>query len=158
MQASSVTISPETLRFNKMSPGKKAKLRRKNIIELIKSKPVGTPIRLREFAAVTLTKAENCQRVLRQMVKEGVLSSEKLGPHKSSPVAYFVNNARITRTTATDRSAPPPTEPAFSPRYTRTVSDYAKDYYWETHDDSLHGFVAWMDKIELQLRRGGGDE
>ena len=44
MDATKLTVSPDTLRFQKMSRGKRAKLRRQNIIDLINSKPYGTPI------------------------------------------------------------------------------------------------------------------
>ena len=44
-----------------------------------------------------------------------------------------------------NRQKPEVTEPvAETPAPSLDISSLAKDYYWETQDDSLRGFVTWM--------------
>jgi hypothetical protein len=157
MDASKVTVSPETLRFKKMSPGKRSELRRKNIIELIESKPFGTPITLAEFAAVCSFTDASAHAMLTTMVKKGIISKN---PISKAKIAYSVNGE--------PRVIKPKTEVEPTPTrqidmdvvgHEKTLGDYAKDFAWQHNSDSLREFVKYMDSVELDIRRlisGGG--
>src|SRR5690242_5470539 len=77
-----------------MSVGKKTKLRRQNIIDLINSRPYGTPIRLREFAAVAQLSESSAWSLINTMVDKGVISRDQISRYKS---AYRVNGLVTTR-------------------------------------------------------------
>ena len=152
MDASQVTISPDTLRFKPMSKGKRTKLRRQAVIDLIKSKPYGTPIILAEFSAVTQLKGTAAAwGLVKTMLKHGTISRDEVGPKK---YAYRVNGS--VRTT---KLLPPPAQPTaptteikptldLNKLAYRTLVEVAKEYYWETASNDLHGFVEWLGKKE----------
>lgn len=139
MDASKVTVSPDTLRFTKMSRGRKAKLRRQNIVDLINSKPYGTPITLAEFGSVTQLSIAGAYSLIETMVKHGVVSKDKLDGNRYT---YRVNGAVwVTKQ--------PETSPELAPKPTVTDSELrqlAKEFYWQTASNDLHEFVAWLEQ------------
>lgn len=145
MNASKVTIDPQKLRFDKMSNAKRTQLRKQNMLDLIKSKPFGTPITLDEFAAVGAFTTPSAHNLLKHMIKEGIISKDKSG----NKVCYSVNGTpRITRPAEITHVLP-----------IKTLEAYARDFAWEHHSDSLREFIKHMETIELDIRRkasGGG--
>lgn len=156
MQASKLTIDPDKLRFEKMTHAKRSKLRRQNVIDLINSKPYGTPITMREFVDVTQT--TSVQGLLKTMIKKGVITKQPITHRK---IAYSVNGAPKTIKPPVELvvATPPPAEhQGTTNRLGRgtvyqSVQDYAKDFYWETSSTDLREFIKWMDHKELELRR-----
>src|SRR5437764_15310586 len=118
MDATKLTVSPDTLRFQPMARGKKTKLRRQNIIDLIQSKPSGTPIGLQEFAVVTQTTPSNAWRLVRTMIKRGAISQDRISERRA---AYRVNGPVTTK--KLDMPIPPPT--TATPPTQCSISDYA---------------------------------
>ena len=100
MDPSKLTISPDTLRFQKMARGKKSKLRRQNIIDLINGKPYGTPISYTEFAAATQTAPSATRSLVRTMARKGIVSQDQISPYR---ITYRVNGPITTR-----KLLPPP--------------------------------------------------
>jgi hypothetical protein len=154
MDASKLTVSPDKLRFQKMSPTKRLLLRRKNVIDLIKSKPYGSPITLAEFQAVTqLRGSGGVHSLLMSMVKKGMITKEKTN-HRN--IAWTV--------TGEPRIVKPARHPVEPPKEVETMQiksleEYAREFSWQHNSDSLREFVKFMDNIELDLRRllsGGG--
>lgn len=151
MDASKLTIDPEKLRFQKMMPGKRAQLRRKNMIDLINSKPAGTPLRLEEFEAVTRTSSANVHSVIQNMVKDGVITKTLVEGTKNRYCYSVVSNVKVKQPKL---PAVPITETAPVQQFpAQTIEDYAREYSWEANNDSLRGFVKWMDGKELDIRR-----
>jgi hypothetical protein len=151
MDASKLTISPDTLRFQKMSRTRKAKLRRQNVIDLIRSKPYGTPITLAEFAQVAQVTDNGAFGILRYMVRKGMLNKDVINRRH---VAYTINGPITVRRPAT-KTEPAAMPPAETTNYAKAVAEYAKEFYWTSRSDSLHEFLDWLDKRELELRRKG---
>jgi hypothetical protein len=139
MEVSKLQISPEVLSEH-LTKERKTELRRGRVIDLIKSKPEGAQITLSEFAAVTGMRPNNAHYFLKQMAKAGLISIEKLSPHE---LTYHV-------LTNEPHAALQPTQPqnygGVVPHDQKVVVDLAMSYFWETHDDSLHGFVEWVQK------------
>lgn len=138
MDASKVTVSPETLRFQKMSKGRKAKLRRQNVIDLIKGKPYGTPITLADFCAVTQLSTGSAYSLIQTMVKHGTISKDKLDGRK---YAYRVNGAVwVTKKSQPAHSTSEPIDTAVE------AVRLAREFHWQTSSNDLHEFVAWLDQ------------
>ncbi|MDE2106077.1 MAG: hypothetical protein KGL39_53130 [Patescibacteria group bacterium] len=132
MDASKVTVSADTLRFQKMDKGRKTKLRRQNIIDLIKSKAYGTPITLAEFGTAAQLTASSAYSLIETMVKNGVISKDKLEGQK---YAYRVNGAVwVSKKPETAQVKP-----------LGNAAELARDFYWQTGSDSLHEFVQWLE-------------
>lgn len=146
MEVSKLSISPETLRFQKMSKGKRAKLRRQNIIDLIKSKPFGTPISLEEFAAAIQVKSTGtAYSMLSTMIKQGIVSKDKIdGRH----ITYSVNGPVTTRALSfsPERLDQPKPLQAIDPNSfsAAVLTQLAKEFYWEKTSNNLHDFVQWL--------------
>ena len=138
MDASKVTVSPDTLRFQKMDKGRKAKLRRQNVIDLIKSKPYGTPITLAEFGAAAQLSTGAAHSLIGTMVKHGVISQDTLGSRR---YAYRVNGAVwVSKKPLTAQPPQKATGAAIE------VAQLAKEFYWETASNDLHEFVRWLER------------
>lgn len=132
MEASKLQISPSTLRFERMTKGKRAELRRKNIISLIRSTPVGTPISLAEFQAVTQhTTVASTYALLKGMEKKKLIARTSEGPKQYS---YAVLG---------DTNIVKPKVEVFTPDISN-ITDMAKEYAWTYNDDSLRGFIKWL--------------
>lgn len=141
MDASKLTVNPEAIRLNKMSFKKRSALRRQNILDLINSKPFGTPITLEEFAAVAQLTGPAVHSLLATMVKNGIITKDKITHFK---IAYAVTGAVHT---------------IAAPRQKPTLESLAREYAWKHDTDSLRGFIKWMNEQELSVRRmvdGGG--
>lgn len=142
MEASKVSFSKETLRFTKMTRGKKANLRRQNIIDLINSRSYGSPISLTEFAVVTASSQSSAYALIKSMVKKGIITKQVISPRRTS---YSVNGeVKVVKPVASIK----PTN--------KVLGDYAKEFAWDTNSDSLREFVKFMDNKELDLRRQMG--
>lgn len=162
MEASKVSINPDFIRFEKMPRGKKTALRRQNVIDLIKSKPLGTPIVLSEFQAVTgHTTETSAWALIKTMIKKKKISRVAV-EGRVNKFCYVVNDAKTVKPAAI--AAPPhatPEKPAetAAPRARTTempaknLTSYAREFAWESNSDSLRDFIKWMDGKELDLRR-----
>lgn len=153
MEASKLTISPERLRFDPMTKGKRAKLRHQNILDLINSKPAGTPISLLDFTRVTGSKDATVHAMLKTMIKWGVIIRVPSEGNNRS-YCYTVVGKAVTKAQA--QPAPVDTRGDDEPKRaqaTKTITEYAKEFVWESNSDSLRDFVKWMDGKELDLRR-----
>lgn len=160
MDASKLTIDPDKLRFQKMSHKKRSELRRKNMLDLINSKPAGTALSLQEFEAVTRTSSANVHAVIQHMVKEGVVTKTLVEGTKNRYCYSVVAAVTVKAPKEVPQPAITETTAAATEQFpAMTLGDYARDYAWESNDDSLRGFVKWMDGKELDVRRmlsGGG--
>lgn len=162
MEASKVTINPDVIRFQKMDRAKRTKLRRQNIIDLIKSKPYGTPIKLAEFAYVAQCTDASAYALIKTMIKKGIISKDYISRFR---ITYSVNSEPRTITPAQKPTAAPQAaleleppvvaetsaEPVTAP--TRSLEDYAREFAWEHNSDSLREFIKFMDGKELDMRR-----
>lgn len=145
MDASKVTVSPEYLRFTPLTRYKRADLRRKNIIDLIRSKPSGTPISLAEFSAVCDFKGTSAAHaILGRMVKAGTIVRQQEGINRYS--YYVAADAVNTQTPATTADPmPEPITKHISEKPTdSTIADLAKEFYWNYNSDNLHEFIKWL--------------
>jgi hypothetical protein len=80
------------------------------------------------------------------MVKSGAITKNEID---NKHFSYVVNSAVKTVKPANNST---PLTPIYVHSHQRSVSDLAKDFYWETNSDSLHEFVKWIDEKELGLR------
>lgn len=153
-----VKISPETLKYNKtLTAGKRTQLRKQNIIDLINSKPSGTPITNAQFAKVTAHRfANGAGSIVTQMVKDGILARVQTRPDSKAPYTYTVIGKVKTKKHKHDYPEAPSTPPASQDTGTvhiKSLTEYAVEFAWERNSDSLREFVQWMDGKELNLRR-----
>jgi hypothetical protein len=163
MEVSTLTVSPEHLRFTKMSRARKTKLRKQNIIDLINSKPYGTQIQLSDFAAVCSFTVSSANQLLKRMVKSGRITKIALSPKR---FAYSVNSeVQVTKPAVAIPVHTAPSEPAHNsnpipvflsnqptnkvesqvPRMSELL-DLARDFAWTKNSDSLREFVEWVGK------------
>jgi hypothetical protein len=153
MEASKLTIDPEHLRFKKLPLKKRAELRKRNVIDLIRSKPIGTPIANYEFQTVMATRGSgHTSLILKKMLEKGVIT--RVPADGKSGSSYVVNADVKTKPKQID--TPPQVEPqeiTATPTDFKTLEDYAKDFSWKQGSDSLREFVTYMEKVELDLRR-----
>jgi hypothetical protein len=149
MDASKLSVSPDHIRFTPMGRNKKAQLRRKNVITLIRSKPAGTPITLSEFqVACAYTSTTAAYELVKDMIKRGTIVRTVEGFNRHSYT--------VAADAATSQRAEAKARAAASPELLRkTLGDFAKEFAWESDSDSLREFVKWMDSKELDLRRSG---
>jgi hypothetical protein len=163
MQASKVSINPNFIKFENMSPGKRAQLRRQNIIDLIRSKAAGTFIPMSEFQAVTQhKKASGAWSLIQGMIKAKIISRVPIDGTYNK-YSYVVNEDVKTIKSAVTSAAPTemPSSMTASTSRTRTtvetpqksLTSYAREFAWESNSDSLRDFIKWMDGKELDLRR-----
>lgn len=81
MEASSVEISPETLKDNELTHSKRIALKKQLIIELVKRKPYGTKIKMPEFQKVTGDSSiGSLHSFVARMIANGELIRHSLGP------------------------------------------------------------------------------
>lgn len=71
MEATKVTITRETMTKNKLTPKQKTRLLENKIIELIKSKPAGTPLSYADFGAVIDQSVGGAFSVITRMLRDG---------------------------------------------------------------------------------------
>jgi hypothetical protein len=149
MEASKVSISPEHLRFEVKGRNKRADLRRRNFLELIRSKPAGTPITLAEFqeaGAYSTTAA--AYGLLKTMLDRGTIvrNVEGLNRHSYVIAADVVKASQAADVEEVPKPvvAPDPPQRGVSLPTITNLEDMAKQYAWESGEDSLRGFVQWF--------------
>lgn len=141
MEASKLTIDPNHLRFDKMSNGRRSKLRKENIKALIRSKPAGTIIKVSDFQKVTMSSNPSTSVMLKNMVKRGEISRYRDEQFKSR-YTWAVSEGVKVKVPKTPRQAP---KSVFD---TETIIEKAKSYVWQQDDDSLRGFIKWLEQGE----------
>lgn len=149
MEASKLTINPETLRFQKMPRDQKATLRKRNIIDYIQSKPYNTPIAMTELATVASCTVGNVSLIVRHLEKRGIITRTALGRQQT---AYAVNGEPKTVTPSKPRVVAVPDHLPQAPTF-GDVEALARDFAWQTNSDSLREFIAWA-KVEAVDRMG----
>lgn len=145
MEASKLTIDPNHLRFDKMTNGKRSKLRKENIKSLIRSKPAGTLIMVSEFQAVTMSSNPSTSVMLKNMVKRGEITRHQ-DDHFKSRYSWAVNEDVKVRVPKAPKAVAPSV--GFD---TETIVEKAKSYVWQQDDDSLRGFIKWLEGGEKNL-------
>lgn len=159
MQASKVTITPETqeaIRFRPLSKKQKRKLRQDRIKELIASRKPFTRIMTKEFGAVTDLPDNTVWSIVRGMARRGEIQMINLSKRTYGfalpgdiKVTKLPSQQQVPELEALVSDGPPPVGNVGS------LTGYAKEFAWATNSDSLREFVGWMDGKELQLLRGG---
>lgn len=150
MEASKVSVSAHYLKFERMGRNKKADLRRRNVLDLIRSKPSGTPITLAEFQEVcAFTTTAGAYGLIKTMLDRGTIVREVEGLNRHS---YYIAADAVKREREKERGTTPQTE-IVTPPATNALTDYAKQFAWEKNSDSLREFIKYMDGIELDIRR-----
>ncbi len=148
VQATNVKISEQTLFKNKMTGKRKTALRRKLVLELIESKPAGTPITMREFKAVGYFSTEaNTHSFVQRMIRDGIVARYDTEKPRKHTYASLGKIKTIKPTPEGDVVTQQPKDKVLS------LTAYAKQFSWENNTDSLRGFVQWMDGKELEIRR-----
>jgi len=93
MIASKLVISPELL-SQRMSGRDRVKMRKENILKLIKSVPAGTPITIREFSRVTLLSSGNVYQMLKRLMALGIISRYSAEGYVNR-YTWSVNDAKV---------------------------------------------------------------
>jgi hypothetical protein len=113
MDISKLTVDPEKLRFQPMLRGKRSALRRQNVIDLINSKPFGTCIKLKEFAAVCACTVPTAQAIVNRLVRQGIVTKTTYSP---KAIGYSVNGDVRVLKPASQPPAIVPTPPPVHPQ------------------------------------------
>ncbi len=136
MDASKVTVSPQYLRLERMGRNKRASLRRQNVLDLIRSKPAGTPITLAEFQAVcSYDTTAAAYGLLKTMINRGTIVREQEGLNRHS---YVVAADAVKARGKNSQPAPAPST---------DIEALAKEFVWTQNSDSLREFIKWA-KVE----------
>lgn len=153
MEATKVRVQPQTLNNSFLSRKTKRRLREARVIEHIKSKPAGTPIVLEEFRSLLSHKnISSTALFMTQMVTKGTLSRYKDGKgNAKTPYVWSVNDAtsHFLEEKEADEPAPsnkPEVRISFGNADTEGIIALAKDYFWDTQDDSLKSFIKWLEE------------
>lgn len=137
MDASKLTIDPSHLRFDKMTGSRKIKLRKENIKALIRSRPAGSPIQYKEFAAVAATSEGNVYSMMKTMIKKGEIHKID-SDERGQRYAWAVDEAKVIV----------PKKPKANAPKTYSVEELieeAKSFAWRENTDSLRGFITSME-------------
>lgn len=167
MEASKVTISPQTLNGPIMTRKRKLKLRRSLILEYIRSKPAGTPISTSELIQAGQYKSYGSGwQQLQTMKKKGIIIQEQI-PKSYKSIWIIPGDARVSKPATEDwklSKNPPygiPKEVTEKPQEFQTdavpkgvvgtvqtlysvenIVQNAKQFAWERNSDSLRDFIA----------------
>lgn len=162
MDASKISVNPELLKFRPLTQIQQRKIREQRIIELIRSKPAGTKIKLRDFAAVIELTPDSTRRLIYRMIERKKLSQfpvtgqarksytvlADIKVQKVQPSAAVLPDSRDMKAENFKLRFPPAVErvSALQPRPTTppdTLVQDAKEFSWQFNSDSLREFVAW---------------
>lgn len=162
MEASKISVNPELLKFRPLTLMQQRKIREQRIIELIRSKPAGTKIKLRDFAAVIEMTPDSTARLIHKMIERKKLSQfpatgqarksytvlADVKVQKAGPPAAVLPDSRDMKAENFKLRFPPVVEriPTPQPRPTtppNTLVQDAKEFSWQFNSDSLREFVAW---------------
>ncbi len=134
MEARRVQITPITQQklAGPLSLSERIALRRNKIIEYIKSKPLGTPIRVEEFALEAKLSKANAQIYITKMIEDGTIFREAITPKK---FCFSVQDSqvKVIRTATMRWSAP-------------ELEDVAMRYVWShaEQQNDLRNFIMWL--------------
>lgn len=140
MDASKLTIHPDHLRFKPMAHSKKLELRRENIKALIRSKPAGTRIDMKDFAKVTGTDPHLTASMIKTMVKRKEIIKIPMWNHAKRYNWAVANDYRVKK----PANLPETTVQLVKPD-TAFLADQAMKFVWEKDSDSLREFVKWLE-------------
>lgn len=140
MEATRIQITPITQqKLDKpLSMNERMALRRQKMIDYIKSKPLGTPIRIEEFGEASKTTKANAQLYIKKMLDDGTILREALSPKK---FCYSVQDSQVkVIRAATMRWTAPELE------------DIAMRFAWNhpEHHNDLHSFIIWLKDGKIQ--------
>lgn len=158
MEASKVTLTKETKKSadRELNRTERRDLQRESIMAYIRSRPAGTPINVRHMANhLVLSKSRTTvlPTFLKHMVRDGLITMEG-----EKGTARRIFSVCADAKTIVPPAEPIPDEPVTPPPATNsTLTQYAKQFAWETNSDSLREFVVYMDGKELELLRGAGE-
>lgn len=142
MNASKVSIDRKLL-SQKLTPKKKSELRQKLFLDLIASKPAGTPISYSEIARVCqFAGTGSAVGFVASLEREGVISVNKDGKSNS----YSINNARTVKAQASTTAIDTPAEPPRLPVEPELIRQSVLEFFWQKQSDSLHEFIEWLEK------------
>lgn len=169
MEASKITLSDKyksAMQNPTLSRNKRLKLKRQLILELIRSKPSGTPIKLSEISRLitapgNVIRDSNADRVIKNMVRDGLITAERI-PGKSQRIFSVISDAKTIlppRPKAPKIVLPPVGTPA-QDDHTRGLrgpgedrggaallteaTALAKDFAWKYNSDSLRDFIKYL--------------
>lgn len=158
MEASKVTIDPNTMRSAVMSNKRKRELRTELVKAYIRSVPSGSPITIKELglaAQFTDKQAASANQFVTRLVLNGVLQRERI-PHKNASYWTIPGDAETVDEDHTWNpparavaEAALPVETDFDQSHNPTmVEERAKQFAWDKDSDSLREFVAWLQDKE----------
>lgn len=116
----------------------KTKLFRTVVIDYIRSKPTGTIISIAELGmAGGVTDKKKSYHLIHTLEQKGYISNMR-SPHTRMGSWTVLGDVRTVTPKQVDFL-----EKVEKPKDTTLIAK-AKEYYWLTHDDSLHAFVEWL--------------
>lgn len=163
MDVSKLTISKETMNMNKLTNKRKRKLRENRIIELIRSKPTGTPIPIKEFMKPGNFNTEgNAYFFIQTMVDKGLIRKLSSLDKFTNGLAYEVCAdvktkpiKAITYSNNTPSVLPVQGEPEekLSVKLRKTYDEYFlnemksnPNAYRSYGDNTITGMIEWLEK------------
>jgi hypothetical protein len=176
MEATRVSVDPRKIAYYEkgLTDEKRRKIEEDKIIEIIKSKPAGTRIRLREFGAVLNIERDGLvDWRIQQSIKRGTIGRNLIGAHRVGGYYYWVNSAatkklnlkqyqpkKESKPKVNEAIIEAPMQPELpmiekqsptkveTPMPVLTSNDdiiaKAKDYAWQYNSDSLRDFIKWL--------------
>lgn len=165
--ASKVSLNPKLLAEaeRNLTFKQKRALKEQKVLDLIRSRPAGSRIGLRDFARVLMTSEPSAHEFIKGMVKRGKISKHNLSP-KTFYYAILDDAKTVTPTeekpieepkaelTSNPNAAPTPPMPS-SHHLDIDIERKAMQYSWETPDDNnnLRGFIEWYKKNAWEQQR-----
>lgn len=147
MQASKVTLSKETMQSMglPLTSEQRFELRRTKAIAFVQQFPVGTKLSISAIARAAGVYPSSSQNFFMNRLKqEGTLTRHKEFKHD------FVGSWTVDEEVKTIMPpvAQAPIKELEPTAQKPDIISLAKDYYWETGNDSLREFIKWLEAKE----------
>jgi hypothetical protein len=145
MHPSNVKVSEETMQAAQapLTFKRKQEIRRENIYAYIRSKPLGTRIKVEEFQAVgNFATVANAYAFLNVLIKHKLIYKDNITLRTYS---YRVadDEAHVIK----------PANKAGTKAKAKDIESLAMEYSWQNHDvdsyNDLHKFIEWINNREL---------
>lgn len=111
---------------------------------LIRSKPAGTVIQVKEFAIAAATTEVLAYSMLKTLIKRGEIAKIPSEGHKQR-FSYAVTDGTVVKRLR-NIALPDYPVPAHKLPTVNLLIEKAKEYAWEQDNDSLRGFIKWIER------------